>query len=82
MLSQADATCTGRSRPNQRLSFLPDSGGEGGGGLLSRPFRVFVRINRIFLLMVFSIVDAPRSEDGTVSTGATFSQSDLVIPRT
>lgn len=60
--------------------FLPDSGWE--GGLLSRPFRVFVRINRIFLLMVFSIVDAPRSEDGTVSTGATFSQSDLVIPRT
>lgn len=60
--------------------FLPDSGGE--GGLLSRPSRVFVRINRIFLLMVFSIVDAPRSEDGTVSTGATFSQSDLVIPRT
>ena len=80
MLSQTDATCTGRSRPNQRLSFLPDSGGE--GGLLSRPFRVFMRINRIFLLMVFSIVDAPRSEDGTVSTGATFSQSDLVIPRT
>ena len=80
MLSQTDATCTGRSRPNQRLSFLLDSGGE--GGLLSRPSRVFVRINRIFLLMVFSIVDAPRSEDGTVSTGATFSQSDLVIPRT
>ena len=80
MLSQTDATCTGRSRPNQRLSFLPDSGGE--GELLSRPFRVFVRINRLFLLMVFSIVDAPRSEDGTVSTGATFSQSDLVIPRT